>query len=73
MDAKPWDMLNPKIQHVSAEVAASRIALCESCEKWLSVTRQCKRCGCFMDLKTKLPHAGCPLHKWGPVQTDTTA
>jgi hypothetical protein len=63
-DAKPWDLLNPNIEHVSEEVAAYRISICEGCEKWLSLTRQCKRCGCFMDLKTKLPHASCPLGKW---------
>ena len=71
MDAKPWDLFNPNIEHVSDEVAASRISICEGCEKWLSLTRQCKRCGCFMDLKTKLPHAACPLGKWSAVQADT--
>jgi hypothetical protein len=72
MDAKPWDLLNPNIEHVSAEVASSRISICESCEKWLSVTRQCKRCGCFMDLKTKLPHAACPLGKWSAVPDESS-
>jgi hypothetical protein len=41
--------------------------LCEGCEKWASKSRRCRSCGCFMDLKTTLPHASCPLAKWSAV------
>jgi hypothetical protein len=68
--AKPWDMLNPKIGRVSLEIKQSRLAECGSCEHFLA-TRQCSKCGCFMDLKTQLPHATCPVGKWGAVQADT--
>lgn len=70
--ARPWDMFNPNIGRVSAEVQHQRITLCESCPEFLGLTRQCKACGCFMDLKTQLPHAACPIHKWAAVQPDTT-
>lgn len=70
--ARPWDMLNPNIGRVSFEVKQSRLKECESCEHFLA-TRQCAKCGCFMDLKTQLPHADCPVGKWGPVSADTTS
>jgi len=69
-DAKPWDLF--RAERVISEIATERLSICESCEKWLSVTRQCKRCGCFMDLKTKLPNAECPLHKWEAVPSYPT-
>ena len=28
------------------------------------ITQQCKKCGCFMKIKTKLKNATCPLQKW---------
>lgn len=71
--ARPWDMLNPNIGRVSVEIKNARISLCESCPEFLGLTRQCRVCGCFMDLKTQLPHADCPVGKWSPVSADTTS
>ena len=61
--ARPWDVLNPNIQKVSGEIKRHRLDLCESCDEFLP-TRQCGKCLCFMDLKTQLPHAECPVGKW---------
>lgn len=62
---RPWDMMNPKIERVSDEIAKKRYDMCLSCDKLIHVTKQCKECGCFMNAKTKLPHASCPIGKWG--------
>jgi len=38
--------------------------VCLSCEHLIQLTKTCKKCGCFMELKTKLQDAVCPLGKW---------
>jgi hypothetical protein len=63
-NVKPWDILNPNIPRSSEDVQNNRISICESCERFFKPTRQCKECGCFMDIKTKLEQASCPLEKW---------
>ena len=61
---RPWDVFNSSIKNTSEEEASSRYALCLECPKLIKVTKQCKECGCFMPLKTKLETAKCPLDKW---------
>jgi hypothetical protein len=63
-EARPWDMIDPRIGRVSKVVKAERLTACENCEFFM-ITRQCAKCLCFMDLKTELPHAMCPVGKWG--------
>lgn len=63
--ARPWDILNKNIQKVSEEISESRMKICKECTFFIKATGMCKKCGCFMELKTKLPHAECPKNKWG--------
>jgi hypothetical protein len=63
-DTRPWDVVNPNIEHVDEEVSSKRYEICEGCPSLLKLTKQCKECGCFMKLKVKLPTAVCPLGKW---------
>jgi hypothetical protein len=63
-DTRPWDVVNPNIEHVDEEVSSKRYEICEGCPSLLRLTKQCKECGCFMKLKVKLPAAVCPLGKW---------
>lgn len=51
------------IVFVDTELTQERIAICSSCE-YLSGLRNCKKCGCFVDAKTKLKGASCPIGKW---------
>jgi hypothetical protein len=60
---KPWDLLN-KANWTMEEVRAKRIEICNECPEFIHITKQCKKCGCFMELKTKLEEAFCPLRKW---------
>lgn len=62
--ARPWHLLNKK-NWVGSDVAKKRLDICMSCPELLKTTIQCKRCGCFMEAKTKLANAECPLEKWG--------
>ena len=63
-DARPWDILNPNTEYVDSIVADSRLNICKACPELIELTKQCKKCGCFMSLKTKLSNAICPMGKW---------
>lgn len=61
---RPWDILNPKTNYATEEESKHRWSICEQCPSLLKITSQCKECGCFMVVKTKLKNATCPLGKW---------
>jgi hypothetical protein len=63
-DVKPWDLLNPNTEYVDQEKSEARYQICKLCPELISLTKQCKKCGCFMALKTKLAGASCPIGKW---------
>jgi hypothetical protein len=63
--ARPWDLFNKNLKKVEVEIFEKRMAICKECPKFISATTQCKECGCIMKLKTRLPNAECPMHKWG--------
>ena len=66
----PWDIINPKIEKLSKEETNKRLDICLNCDRLIKLTRQCKECGCFMDMKARLPHASCPIGKWGEVDAN---
>jgi hypothetical protein len=49
---------------VDRELAQSRFDFCKSCEHFFNSTSSCKKCGCFMKLKVKIPNSTCPVGKW---------
>jgi hypothetical protein len=63
-NVKPWDMLNPNEPRSEQEIVDARLEICKVCEFYRARTNQCRKCGCFMKLKTKLEHAKCPIGKW---------
>ncbi len=63
-ETRPWDVLNPNTEYVEPSVAEERFSICKACPQLIAATHQCKQCGCFMALKTKLSKAVCPLGKW---------
>jgi hypothetical protein len=60
----PVDFFNPDTEYASDELATHRYLMCSSCPSLIKATKQCKECGCFMNLKVKLASANCPLGKW---------
>ena len=60
----PLDLLNPKAIKIDESHASGRLAICIECPELIKVVNQCKKCGCFMEYKTKLKAAKCPLGKW---------
>ena len=63
-DTRPWDIVNPNTQWADEEKANERLSICNGCPELIKLTTQCKKCGCFMKIKTKLELAACPLGKW---------
>lgn len=63
-DTRPWDLINPNTEMASEETAKSRYSICKECPELIKLTKQCKKCGCFMEAKTKLANAVCPIGKW---------
>jgi hypothetical protein len=63
-DVKVWDIFNPNQPRSPEELAASRLEICKGCSFFRERTNQCKKCGCFMKLKTSLEKARCPIGKW---------
>ena len=41
-----------------------RYSICQECPELISLTKQCKLCGCWMPGKTRLSSAECPVGKW---------
>ena len=63
-ETRPWDLVNPNSEWVSKEISDKRYETCKLCPELIQLTKQCKKCGCFMVAKTKLEKAVCPLGKW---------
>ena len=55
---------HPNKPKVLENTQNERLKICETCPKFIKLTKTCKECGCFMVLKTKLSEASCPLGKW---------
>lgn len=41
-----------------------RLNTCKECPSLFKPTMQCKECGCFMRIKTRIKSAQCPIGKW---------
>jgi hypothetical protein len=63
-ETRPWDLINPATDWASEELSIKRFDICKACPELVQVSKQCKQCGCFMNAKTKLQKATCPLGKW---------
>ena len=63
-DVKPWDFLNPNTEYASDDLAESRYEICKACPELIQLTKTCKKCGCFMAVKTKMETSTCPIGKW---------
>ena len=46
------------------KIVDRRWSECQGCEHLIKATNQCKKCGCFMKVKTRISTARCPIGKW---------
>lgn len=42
----------------------NRLDICKQCPRLFKPTLQCKECGCFMRIKTRIKSQTCPIGKW---------
>jgi len=49
-----WYYLNKSYRNKRKAEAKRRIEICESCDFFNFSLRTCDKCGCFMDIKTKM-------------------
>lgn len=59
----------PESAKVPEEISQSRWDICSNCEFLYKPTNTCKKCGCFMVLKTTLKAASCPIKKWDKYES----
>jgi len=60
----PMDLFKDDTAWATEQKAAERYSICRACPELIKLTKQCKKCGCLMNKKTKLELATCPLGKW---------
>lgn len=41
-----------------------RMEICKQCVWFREVLKTCKKCGCFMPIKTKFKSSKCPIRRW---------
>jgi hypothetical protein len=63
-ETRPWHLLDKEKIITDHKIIEDRLAICAECPFLIKATSQCKKCGCFMNLKTKLTTAQCPIGKW---------
>ena len=49
---------------VTDEIKKERLAICESCPLLFKPTYTCRRCMCFMKIKSSISSMSCPDKKW---------
>ena len=49
---------------VTDKVYKERMSICKSCVYYSSILGQCKRCLCFMKIKTRIANLDCPEKYW---------
>ena len=50
--------------------ARERYTICKSCIQFNSITKTCKKCGCFMPAKVIISYSLCPIGKWKQFSGD---
>ncbi len=63
-DVKFSDLFDPSMPRSDRELIESRLQICNTCPWFNKRLAKCKKCGCFMRLKTTLQNAKCPIGKW---------
>lgn len=63
-ETRPWHILDHNKIVDDPKMSEERLAICNGCPELIKLTSQCKKCGCIMNIKTKLEAAKCPIGKW---------
>lgn len=63
-DVEFLDLFDVKQPRSSKETIEERLAICNTCPALNKRIMKCKKCGCYMRLKSTLQLAKCPIGKW---------
>jgi hypothetical protein len=63
-EVSPMDLFRDDTVWATDLKASERYEICKACPELIKLTKQCKKCGCLMNKKTKLELATCPIGKW---------
>ena len=63
-DVEFTDLFDPSQPRSDKELIESRLKICNGCEWFHKRLHKCRKCGCYMKLKTTLRQAKCPIGKW---------
>ena len=63
-DVEFLDLFDPNQPRADRELIESRLAVCNTCPFFFKQLQKCRKCGCFMKLKTTLIQAKCPEGHW---------
>jgi anaerobic ribonucleoside-triphosphate reductase len=63
-DVNFFDLFNPNQPRSEEELQEYRMSICKQCPFLTQRGERCRKCGCFMSLKTTLKGAKCPIGKW---------
>lgn len=63
-DVEFFDLFDPNQERSDRELIESRLEICKTCPWFRANTKRCRKCGCFMSLKTTLKQAKCPIGNW---------
>ena len=56
------DTVKGNVEFAGQDLHKRRIDVCNVCD--YNKVRTCTKCGCFIDIKTKLVKSTCPMGKW---------
>ncbi len=63
-DVTFFDLFDPKQPRSDQSLIEERLKVCNSCEWFDKRLARCRKCGCFMRMKSTLKQAQCPIGKW---------
>lgn len=63
-DVTFFDLFDPNQPRSDEELKEYRLSICQTCPHFNKRSVRCRKCGCFMSLKTTLKQARCPVGHW---------
>lgn len=63
-DVEFSDLFDPRQERSDRDLIEYRLNICNTCPFFNKRLAKCKKCGCFMRLKSTLKQASCPVGNW---------
>lgn len=64
MNNSIFDYIDKFLDKDLLELSKKRMDICNTCPNFNTVPKKCNLCGCYMEAKTRLRNAACPIEKW---------